>query len=343
MFKFALKSRNETDMIDQDVTETEDADLVVTGATVGNVVLFCAVFSTAVTLLWKYLPDSALPFAKTSLIGFALVMLLRIFLSLLLPVLFFAFRYKLEDVRILGRNPGLGAILLSVLIGCPLSLILVSIHNLIVRLFIARGIALTFPAFFYVSSDTSLESRLLALFAAFLIPVLLQELFFRGLLFSVWPGSAARPLRILLSGFLFALFMQNPIDFIPLLLLGIVLAYVRQSTDNFLCPVLTQISMLLTYYLFSKLLPYTDYFSATVTNDTSLVSVYVAAAALVMSLLAFLPVLAQLRRISVEKERIDLIEDEKETVSDSIRGQFSWSFFLGLILFAVNWVQLLGI
>jgi membrane protease YdiL (CAAX protease family) len=269
-------------------------------------------------------------------------MLLRMSFSLLLPVMFFAFRYKLEDARILGRNPGFGAVLLSVLIGCPMSLILVAMHNLIVRFFVAKGIALTLPAFFYVSADTSIESRLLALASAFLIPVLLQELFFRGLLFSVWPHSAARPLKILLSGFLFAVFMQNPVDFIPLLLMGIVLAYIRQSTDHFLCPVLTQISMLLTYCIFSSLLPYLDYISASISNDSSLVSVYVSAAALVMSLLAFLPVLAQLRRISIEKTQIDLLQEKNEDDSTSIHGQFGWTFLLGIILFAVNWVQLLG-
>lgn len=320
----------------------EQDSLQMPAATIGTVVLFCAAFSTVVTLIWMFLPDSILPFAKTSLIGFSVITLARLFLSLLLPILFFSVRYRIPDTLIVGRYPGIGAALLSFLIGCPASLILVAIHNLLIRLFVSKGIALVLPSFFFSSEDPSIESRLLALAAAFLIPVLLQELFFRGLLFSVWPrGHAVFP-KILLSGFLFAVFIQNPVDFIPLFLLGALLAYVRQTTDNFLCPVITQIAMLVTYHLFSSLLPYTDYITVNITSDPDPVSLYTAAAALVTSLLAFLPVLAQLRRISYDTAQIAQYQEKEESMSD-MRGQFGWSFGLGLILFAANWVILLGI
>ena len=310
-------------------------------ATIGNVVLFCAVFSTILTLIWKFMPDTFLPFAKTSLIGFSVITLARLFLSLLLPIVFFAARYHIEDILIIGRNPGIGAVILSFLIGCPASLILVSLHNLLVRLFLAKGIPLILPAFFYGSEDISSESRLLAFAAAFIIPVLLQELFFRGLFFAVWPRSASVSPRILLSGVLFAVFLQNPVDFIPLLLLGILLAYVRHATDHFLCPVITQISMLLTYSVFSSLLPYLDYITAGVAGDLDSTALYTAIAALVMSLLAFLPVLSQLRRMSREAAKITNSQDD--TGNRSIHGQFGWSFGLGIILFATSWVLLLGI
>ena len=335
------------DIIEFDVTsgdyvpEQDEESSVQSAATIGNIVLFCAAFSTAVFLIWKFLPDELLPFAKTSLIGFSVVTLVRLFLSLFLPVVFFAQRYRIQDARIIGRYPGIGAALLSFMIGCPVSLIVVAVHNLLVHFFAAKGISPALPAFFYSSKDISMESRLLALAAAFLIPILLQELFFRGLLFSVWPRSTAVSPKILLSGLLFALFMQNPVDFIPLFFLGVILAYVRHSTDNFLCPVITQVSMLLTYFVFSSLLPYQDYIAVNVTNDADSVYLYTAAAALVMSLLAFLPVLAQLRHLSHESARISEFQDEQE--EESLHGQFGWSFWLGLILFAASWVLLLDI
>jgi len=309
-------------------------------ATIGGIVLFCAAFSTVLTLIWKYMPDTILPFAKTSLIGFSLITLIRLFLSLLLPIVYFAVRYHIPDTNMLGRYPGMGAMLLSFMIGCPASLIFVSLHNLIVRFFLAKKIFLTLPAFLYVSKDMSIESRFLTLAAAFLIPVLLQELFFRGLFFSVWPRSTAVFLKLLLSAFLFAVFMQNPVDVIPLFLLGLLLAYVRHATDHVLCPVFTQISMLITYYVFSALIPYTDYISGT-QADFDAASLYTSIAALVMSLLAFLPVLAQLRRMSHEADRLE----PEQTMSwrESLKGQFGWSFGLGLLLFAASWVLLLNI
>lgn len=312
-----------------------------TAATIGNVVLLCAIFSTILTLIWKFMPDTILPFAKTSLLGFSVITLVRLFLSLLLPIIFFAARYHIEDTRILGHNPGIGAVILSFLIGCPASLIFVSMHNLLMRFFLAKGIPLVLPSFFYGSEDISYESRLLAFAAAFIIPVLLQELFFRGLFFAVWPQSASVSPKILLSGVLFAVFLQNPVDFIPLLLLGILLAYIRHATDHFLCPVITQISMLLTYCLFSSLLPYMDYITVGISADLDSTSLYTAIAALVMSLLAFLPVLSQLRRMSREAAKITYPTDG--TGNESTHGHYGWSFGLGIILFATSWVLLLGI
>lgn len=311
-------------------------------AMVGNAVLFCAFCSTVVMLVWRFLPDNALPFSKTSIIGFSLITLTRLFLSLLLPIVFFARRYRIQDKHLLGRYPGAGALLLSFLIGCPSALILVSIHNLLLRLWVTQGVSLALPAFFYATSDTSRETEILILITAFLIPVLLQELFFRGLFFSVWPQNASAAPKILLSGLLFALFMQNPVDFIPLLLLGFLLAYVRQTTGHFLSPVITQAAMLLSYYLFLPLITYQDYSPAIVAAgllDTA--SLYTSIAALVMSLLAFLPVLAQLRRMSRDTEQIAVYS--KETSKESIRGSFGWSFWFGLILFAAAWVIQLGI
>ena len=321
--------------------EQEQKSYQSSAAAIGDTVLFCAAFSTVISLIWKFLPDTILPFAKTSLIGFSLITLVRLFLSLLLPVMYFSFRYQIKDARIMGRNPGIGAVILSFLIGCPTVLILVASHNLLIRFFVSKGIALLLPAFVYSSEDISIESRLLVLASAFVIPVLLQELFFRGLLFSVWPRSTAVLPKVLVSGLLFALFMQNPVDFIPLLFLGILLAYIRQVTDNFLCPVITQISMLITYYVFSTLLPYLDYVTVNVTADPDSVSLYTAISALVMSLLAFLPMLSQLRRMSRDTDRIAQID--KNPDKESMRGQFGWTFGLGLILFATSWVLLLGI
>ena len=321
--------------------EPEEKSYLSSTATIGDTVLFCAAFSTVISLIWKFLPDTILPFAKTSLIGFSVITLVRLFFSLLLPVMYFSFRFQIKDIRIMGRNPGIGAVILSFLIGCPTVLILVAMHNLLIRFFVSKGISLLLPAFFFASDDVSIESRLLVLAAAFVIPVLLQELFFRGLLFAVWPRSTAVLPKVLVSGLLFALFMQNPVDFIPLFVLGIILAYVRQVTDNFVCPVITLISMLVTYYMFSSLLPYLDYITVSVTTDPDSVSLYSAIAALVMSLLAFLPVLSQLRRMSHDTIRIAQID--KETGKESMRGQFGWTFGLGLILFATSWVLLLGI
>ena len=99
--------------------------------------------------------------------------------------------------------------------------------------------------------------------------------------------------------------------------------------------------MLLTYYVFSSLLPYQDYIKTTVAKELDFAFLYTAAAAVVMSLLAFLPVLSQLRRMSRDSAAVDL--SIEETPDEIAPGLFGWSLGLGLILFAVSWVLLLGI
>jgi len=99
--------------------------------------------------------------------------------------------------------------------------------------------------------------------------------------------------------------------------------------------------MLLTYYVFSSLLPYQDYINTNIAKDLDSAFLYTAAAAVVMSLLAFLPVLSQLRRMSRDSAAVGLSIDK--TPDESAPGLFGWSLGLGLILFAVSWVLILGI
>ena len=327
--------------MDKERSRVEDTSFLPRSATVGLVLCMCSFFSILLTLLWHFLPDTFFPFSKTSIIGFSLITLSRMLLCLLLPVIFFKYKFRIPEVKILGQNPGLGAILLSFLIGCPASVMMVSIHNLLGRYFLAKGMPLAQPAFSFISEDTSTESRLLVFAVAFLIPVLLQELFFRGLFFSVFPRKMAGYQRILLTALIFALFMQSPIDFLPFFLLGVLLGYIRQATNNIFCPIITQSAMLLTYVLFSHLLPVLDLTAVSDAADLNISSQYAAIAAPVIGLLAFLPVLAQFRRISRDTAQFSLQTPEETTVG--LREHFGWSFWLGLLFFAASWVLLLGI
>jgi membrane protease YdiL (CAAX protease family) len=319
----------------------EDASFLPKSVTIGLVFGVCAFFSTLLTLLWLFLPATALPFSKTSLIGFSMITLLRMLLCLLLPFVLFSYLYRIPEEKILGQNPGLGAVLLSFLIGCPVTLMMVSAHNLLGRFFLTQGIAIAPSAFSFVSEDHSSESRLLVFVITFLLPVLLQELYFRGLLFSVFPRKIAGYQRILFTAFFFALFIQSPIDFVPIFLLGVLLGYIRQATNSLLCPILVQCGMLLTYVLFSRLLPVLDLTALRSAVDLDLSSQYSAIAAPLISLLAFLPLLAQIRRTSKDAEAY-----AQQAADDSavrLHEQFGWSFWLGLLFFAASWVLLLGI
>ena len=330
----------------QDASDTGQAGAGPRVPSFGPIFLTCAVFSTALTLGWLYLPEEALPFGKTSLIGFSVISLLRMFFCLLLPTAIFAWRYRIPDEDILGKNPGIGAFLLSIIAGIPISVILTAIHNLLVRFFITKGLAIAAPAFFCSSDDTSALSRLLLAGVAILIPVLLQELFFRGALFASWPKPERKNTQIFAGAGLFALYLLQPVDFIPLLLLGLLLGMIRQATDNLLCPIMTQASMLLTSYVFSPLLPALDWTKIRSAADLDAASLYAPSAALVISMIAFLPVLAQLRSLSRESGRIEKLRSrtsgsESAAADRGRRPALGWMFWLGVLLFSACWALLL--
>lgn len=64
---------------------------------IGPALLVLAFLNAGFTLGWMYLPDGILPFSKTSLIGYSVITISRLFLALLLPSIFFTGWYRLPD------------------------------------------------------------------------------------------------------------------------------------------------------------------------------------------------------------------------------------------------------
>lgn len=337
-----LKAQDLSVLNDASLSDGKDTEAMLSHTpALGPALLVMAFLNAVFTLVWIYLPDGILPFSKTSLIGFSVITLARLFLTLLVPALFFAYWYRLPDKRILGTYPGMGAFLFSFLIGIPASVIAVSVHNLLTRFYVLNGISFAAPAFSFVTGDTSDESRILIYGVVFLIPILVQEVFFRGLLFSVWPRPQGTLVKIVLGALLFALFMQYPEEFFLFFVLGLLLGYIRHATDNLLCPILAQISMVLTYGVFSRFLPWLDRTQIRSAADLDKVSLYAAVAVLIINLFTFLPVLSNFRRISHDTDSYSNDPDAGQTVP--MKGTVGWSFVISLILLAAVWVILLGI
>lgn len=300
-----------------------------------------ALISTAILLIWLNLPADLFTFSKSSIIGYSIVNLCRLLLALLFPLVFIVSRYSLAEKPIFGTNPGIGAFLLSALAGFPAMLIFISIHNLTARTILVYGGSLAQPAIFFVSEDASIEAIILILIIGAALPILLQELFFRGLLRSVLPGQMTGIKGNLFVAVLFALYMLSPVDFLAFFLLGLLLGYIRNATDNVFCPMLTQIIMTVTYFLFRTLLPYLD--TTSIHNHVEIDStlLYTAITALVMASLALIPILSQLHKISIylKMEKIDDLPKEP----GPIREHISWSFWLGLLFLSSVWILILGI
>ncbi len=309
--------------------------------TIGFVFGACALLSTVMLLIWYAIPDSALTFSKTSLIGYAIISVCRLLICLLFPFVFIVSRYKIPEKQLFGMNPGIGAYIISLLAGFPAMLLFVSIHNLISRFLLINDIFPPPPATFFATGDSSTEALLLVLLVGALLPVLLQELYFRGLLFGVLPGQLAGLRGNVWIALLFAIYMLSPVDFLGYFLLGLLLGYIRTSTDNLFCPMLTQISMAGCMYAFRSLLPYLNTSEIRSHIDIDPTLLYISVTTVIMGSLCLFPILNQFRRIA-DFLRMEKIDDPPKEPSP-IREHIGWSFWLGLLFFAGVWVLTLGI
>ncbi|MCD6540186.1 MAG: CPBP family intramembrane metalloprotease, partial [Candidatus Omnitrophica bacterium] len=89
---------------------------------------------------------------------------------------------------------------------------------------------------FTLKEKNSLFLSILALEAIFLAPVV-EELFFRGLLFKLLRKKFSFILSSLLTGSIFSLLHNNSFSFLPVLILSIGLAYLYERKKNLLAPV----------------------------------------------------------------------------------------------------------
>lgn len=79
----------------------------------------------------------------------------------------------------------------------------------------------------------------MALFVFALVPALCEELVFRGILYRILKNiSGKKSLAILLSAIIFSLVHFQVLSFIPITIVGILLAYLYEKTDNLINPIL---------------------------------------------------------------------------------------------------------
>lgn len=292
-------------------------------------------------LLYTFLPATVGSFAKTSLIGFSALTLLRYFFVFLLPVVMFTFYHRIPDTRILGTNPGLGVFMLSALAGIPFSVLVTCINNLLVYFFLSNRISLPPAAFVFQTSDTSSEAQALLIIVSVVIPVFLEELLFRGFFYAVWPEKSFVLPKILISAVLYSAFSFDLEAVIPLFITGLLLGFIRQSSGNLLCSILTRAFMLVSVYFFSHFLPVLKLQEMRSKEDFDMTTVYTSLVAALICLISIVPILSQLYRVAKEERRLheDIETSEKVLFVRSLGGL---PFFISLLVISCIWVLLLG-
>ncbi len=301
----------------------------------------CALASTFVSFIWICMPDSTFSFSKTSLLGFFVISIFRVVLCLILPIVYVAFYADTHEKEIVGTNPGIGVFLMCLLLGCPAGILFVSTHNLSAYFFLSQKITVASPAYNYVSQDSSKLALVLLVLMAYVIPIIAQELFFRGVFWEIFQAKTNTRAQNVLAALFFSAYMLSPVDFLAFFLLGLVLGVVRRATNNVFCPILTQFGMLLTYFLSKEMLPYLDLTSVSSLIDLDTTVLYASLSALLISLLSFFPVFSQIQRCGEKPTSLSLPHEKAPSLTKL--AVFSWPLALGLLLFAAQWVLLLDL
>ena len=92
------------------------------------------------------------------------------------------------------------------------------------------------PSYNIIKMETSFDLIVIGLGLGIIIP-LLNELIFRGLGLNVFRGAVGINKASVYSAALWAFLHMNPVDFLTLLIMGIVLAYITHKTGSLFLPI----------------------------------------------------------------------------------------------------------
>lgn len=305
-----------------------------------GIVLFSTFgLSYLVQQAWINLAPERLFYEKTSLIGYSMITLFRLLILLLIYVLITE-HYKIKEHHTWGRNPGLGVFFMSFLAGVPAMMLSVSVHNLFIYLELRMENPIPSQLFYYVTTEESIWSILLLLVIGLLLPVLIEELFFRGLVYSVLPDKWW--IRIPLPAIISTLFAMNRLEFLSFLIIALIASTVRYCTDSTLCSILTRISLFCINVFLSRVLPTQDPSMVQNALDYSRTTLYASIIGLVLGLVMIIVLLRQFIyvRYRLKNEDASCNSEEGKPLTIPLRDQFHIDFFLGVALLFLCWVTL---
>ena len=289
-------------------------------------------------MIWQEIPDEKLFFSKTSLIGFSLITLFRL-MALLLVYVLVTQHYKIQEHHTLGRNPGLGGLFIAFITGVPAMLISIGIHNLFIYFELKSGNPIPPQLYYYISSESSVYGILLMMIMTVIFPIIIEELFFRGLVFAVLPDKWW--IRILVPAVLSSLFAVNRLEFLSFLVIGLCCSFVRYFTDNMLCSCLTRAGFFCTKILMASILPTQDPSEVQNAIDFDRMTIYASMIGIILGIVMILVLIRQLRLLRYLQKNEDMRceSEEGKPLSIPLREHFHIDFVLGIAFLALCWIM----
>lgn len=222
----------------------------------GTALLVHALLSILLQFGWYLLPDGTWGIEKHGLTGYVLAIVAMQGLCILLPSLLAIGLHGVPGSLVVGRGPvGAGTVLLSLTLGVPAAVMLLSLNNAAVYLIARSGLALPLPILPVEYAAKGLSVLLLLALSSAVLPALLEELMFRGVMQSSMMAVGGRLSAVWLTAAAFAVFHSNPLFLVAPLGAGFILGYLRLHTDSLYPCIAAHLSLNLTIQLIQPLLP----------------------------------------------------------------------------------------
>ena len=296
----------------------------------GTLLIVHAVLAALIQIGWTLLPDGTFGLDKASLQSFVIAAFLMQGVCILIPTLVVAFGYGITPRILLGRSlPRPGGLLLAIAAGIPAAVLLTGLNNIAAYALAQSGFTFPVPAAVHATTSDP-QAFALVVVMSVVIPGIVEELMFRGLIQGAMEHSGARLSAIILPALAFALFHADPLFLLAPLGAGLLLGYLRYSTGSLFTAIVAHMTLNMTMLVMRPLLPqWRDALlaSSSTIDSGSLLTLSIVAS--VIALIAFIPVVLAFSSSLFKKSTAPVRSSGPQPTS---RAFLEWRYLLGCLI-----------
>lgn len=301
----------------------------------GCLILIATIIAIVINIVWAKVPVESLNLSRYTLNGVFFKDLLNYLLAMLIPSAIVFKRFSLKQEEIFGKTKQNSiAFILTALMGIPLALAITGLHNLTIFLLGKVGVSVTFKNHFAINESPSILGFTLMLLVLVLIPAILEEFMFRGVLQTSLKNQERLNLSMLLTATASSLFFKNIMFVIVYLGIALVLSYVKEASDSLLISTVLHISILTSLLVMQYFLPlFTSAIDLKSIDGRSkfYISLILAVVAIVLLIPIFKASFSAYADSRIDKEIEEINSDDSIELQDEM-SLVDWKFVLAMLL-----------
>lgn len=301
----------------------------------GSLILIATIIAIVINIVWAKIPVESLNLSRYTLNGVFFKDLLNYLLAMLIPSAIVFKRFSLKQEEIFGKTKQNSiAFILTALMGIPLALTITGLHNLTIFLLDKVGVSVTFKNHFAINESPSFLGFTLMLLVLVLIPAIVEEFMFRGVLQTSLKNQERLHLSMLLTATASSLFFKNIMFVIVYLGIALVLSYVKEASDSLFISTVLHISILTSLLVMQYFLPlFTSAIDLKSIDGRSkfYISLILAVVAIVLLIPIFKASFSAYADSRIDKENEETNSDDSIELQDEM-SLVDWKFVLAMLL-----------